>query len=341
MFRPQNKGGLGLTNIWQYFLATKLTQMAQWFAPTPYIPWLNFESTSISPHFLQGLLWSDLNSHHKIRKLNNIVAHFLQLWPKIDKTLKPSSNTPPLASFLGDSRLLQNHNNNSFPHWRKNNLTNLRALHSYKTFPSFPTLQSKYNLPSSELMNYLQIKNFYTEHYSLTIQSQTTLFEHICINSSSDKGLISLLCKYLNNLMIPEKSNPMLHWEAELDSPIPLETWNTMTDNLRKCNMAASFRELPMKLFSRLYPTPLKIHSFYPAASPYCFRGCNEPGTYLHTFGAVDTWNWFGELLLVKELITKKETTFHHKYAYYMRQSQIYHLPALGLSTPYAVLSNG
>lgn len=124
------------------------------------------------------------------------------------------------------------------------------ALKLSQTFISFHTLQSKYNLPSSELSNYLQIKNFYTEYYSLNIQSQTNLFEHICINSSRDKGLISLIYRYLNDITIPEKSGPMLQWEADLDSPITIETWNTMTDNLRKCNIVASFRESPMKLFS-------------------------------------------------------------------------------------------
>lgn len=149
-------------------------------------------------------------------------------------------------------------------------------------FPSFPSLQFKYNFPSSELPIYLQIKNSYPEYYSLVIQSQTSLFEHICIYSLRDTGLTSLLYGYLNNLTMPEKSSPMLHWEADVDSPIPIETWNTMIDNLRKCNLAASFRESPMTLFSRLYLTPLKIHSFYPAASPCCFRGCAEPGTYLY-----------------------------------------------------------
>lgn len=163
-------------------------------------------------------------------------------------------------------------------------MTTLRSLLPFKTFIPFHTLQSRYNFPSSELTNYLQIKNFYTEHYSLNIQSQTTLFEHICLNSPRDKGLISIIYRHLNDTILPEKSGPMLQWEADLDISIPLKSWNVMIENLRKCNIAASFRESPMKLFSRLYLTPSKIHSFYPSASPNCFRGCNIPGTYLHIF---------------------------------------------------------
>lgn len=55
-------------------------------------------------------------------------------------------------------------------------------------------------------------------------------------------------------------------------------------DNLRKSNRAISFRETPLKLFTRWYLTPKKIHDFYPTASPNCFRGCSEQGTFVHKF---------------------------------------------------------
>lgn len=67
-------------------------------------------------------------------------------------------------------------------------------------------------------------------------------------------------------------------------TPFSTEEWSSMSENLRKCNKAISFRETPLKLFSRWYLTPSKLHTYYPSVSPNCFRGCSEPGTLLHTF---------------------------------------------------------
>lgn len=110
-------------------------------------------------------------------------------------------------------------------------------------FPSFPSLQSIFKLPSSELPQYLQIQDLYASHYSLNTTPPSTVFKHICISSSRDRGLISQIYNFLNNLHQPKKSALMLHWEADLDCSFPIETWYKMIDNLHKSNMAAAFRE--------------------------------------------------------------------------------------------------
>lgn len=104
------------------------------------------------------------------------------------------------------------------------------------------------------------------------------------MNSARDKGLISPFYNHLNNLTLQDKSGPMLQWETELDCTLSVETWHSMVDNLRKSNRAISFKETPVKLFSRWYFTPSRIYAFYPSTSPNCFRGCPEQGTFLHTF---------------------------------------------------------
>lgn len=57
-----------------------------------------------------------------------------------------------------------------------------------------------------------------------------------------------------------------------------------MLANLWKSNHAISFRETPIKLLTRWYLTPTKIHNLYPTDSPNCFRGCSEQGTFIHIF---------------------------------------------------------
>lgn len=45
LYRPKSLGGLGLPDLWRYYLAARLTQTAQWYAPALGIPWLMFELT--------------------------------------------------------------------------------------------------------------------------------------------------------------------------------------------------------------------------------------------------------------------------------------------------------
>ena len=283
--RTQTNGGLGLPNIWKYFLAARLSQLSQWFSPSKNIPWKKFETSSITPLHLQGILWSRYVLYRDLIKRNIIVAHLYQLWLNTKDPFLLSSEISPLTSFLGDPRLISAFQDRpSFSLWIKCNLTTLGSLQSMWKFKTFESLQREYNLPSSEQERFLTIKSFYQKHFSLSTNPTITVFERICLSSSRDRGMISRLYNYLNTHSTPEKSQPMLQWEAELNDTFPLDTWLTMSENLRKSNKAISFRETPMKLFARWYLTPSKIHTFYPSLSPNCFRGCQSEGTLLHLF---------------------------------------------------------
>lgn len=233
-------------------------------------------------------------------KHNMIVAQFLQLWIKIKELYRLASKVPPLASYLGDIRFTQTHDYNTLTLWINKNLTTLGSLIVDSGFPSFSTFQKKYNLQPllyhynhSELTHYTQSKQFFSKYYSLQIHTPDTLFEQICLTSSRDRGLISQLYRHLNSLSMPEKSAPMIPWEAELDCSFTTEVWNVMIDNLRKSNRAVSFRESPTKLFSRWYMTPSKIHS-YPETSPVLGDVQNLVLFYTF-FGAVNISNQSGK----------------------------------------------
>lgn len=113
-----------------------------------------------------------------IHTLNTLVAHSIhnsyQLWLCHKDTFKLSSVVPPLASFLGDPRFTPAFKDRSpFVFWINNNLTTLRSLTINMGFPSFESLQAKYKFPPSEVSRFLQLKNFFGQHYSLTINLPT------------------------------------------------------------------------------------------------------------------------------------------------------------------------
>lgn len=220
---------MGLPNLWLYFLAARLIQLAQWFSPATNISWLIFETSSILPLNLKGVLWANLKSNHALIKHNTIISHFIQLWNRIKDNFKLLSETPPLASFLGDLRLPQAFTDNSlFNLWIKNNLTTLKSLTLNMNFSSFASLQSRFKLPSTELPQYNLIRNFFYTNCSLYLNPPYTLFDHVCISTPRDKGLISQVYNYLNNLHQPEKSGPMIRWETDIGCSFPIGSWTIL-----------------------------------------------------------------------------------------------------------------
>lgn len=72
-YRIQAMGGLGLLNLWNYYLAASFIQLAQWHAPSAQIPWLQFKSNSIKPHYLPSRIWSWSIWARDIAHLNSVV----------------------------------------------------------------------------------------------------------------------------------------------------------------------------------------------------------------------------------------------------------------------------
>lgn len=162
--------------------------------------WICLDFPSISSRSF--MVWYKFSPQYPQK--NIIVTHSFQLWLKHKNTFKLSSTVPPLASFLGDPRFTQAYKDHSpLTLWLNNNLTSLKSIVCDMKFPTFEFLQSKYGFPNSEHPRYIQIKNFFANHYALSIQSPNTIFEHIYITSLRDRGLISQLYSHLNRLSFP------------------------------------------------------------------------------------------------------------------------------------------
>lgn len=108
IYRLRAMGGLGLPNLWLYYLSARLLQLAQWHNGTPPptlhthtkgIPWLRFKRTSIAPYFLPGLLWATSIHPKDISTLNAVVGKSLHLWSLYKKKLSLLPSCPSLASF--------------------------------------------------------------------------------------------------------------------------------------------------------------------------------------------------------------------------------------------------
>lgn len=77
------------------------------------------------------------------------------------------------------------------------------------------------------------------------------------------------------------KLRHMTVWERELNLEFDLQDWEANWQNMRKCTNSLTIRETAIKLFTRWYYTPSRLHTIYPQASSSCFCGCALPGSIL------------------------------------------------------------
>lgn len=259
--------------------------MVQWHSPSSNVPWLQFEGTSVDPYYLPGLLWLDKVRPKDLTPLNGLVGQSLQLWSLYKKSYALVPHCPGLASFLGDPRFPSAYNTpKNFSLWTQKGLTTFEALTQVLPFSSFALLQEQYDLPKTEFYKYLQIRHFYTTHYQKEGPSASNMFEQLCRSSSRDKGTISIIYQYPNELDLPLKSQAMLGWEVETGLEISPEDWADMVANLRNCTKSLAIRETVVKLHTRWYYTPARLNKFSPLVPGGCFWGCLDRGTHLHIF---------------------------------------------------------
>lgn len=76
----------------------------------------------------------------------------------------------------------------------------------------------------------------------------------------------------------------MLSWEREIGQTFEPPDWEEMLDNMFRNTRSHSIPKTAVKLHTRWYVTPVKLHSIYPVVSPRCFRGCAELGSLTHIF---------------------------------------------------------
>lgn len=268
MHRSQSNGRLSLPNSWCYYLATRFSQLAQWFAPTSQVPCLYFEEHSILPFHLQGLLWSKSIKPREIYPLNMVVAQSYHLWHRFKYKFHLVSSTPP-GFFLCDPHFSPAFRNcidyrNTFSILVMEVMQShyFNYLFSDNKFRSFHDLHKIHNLPLSELPQYTQIEKFkiVNKYYSLTLQTPYRFAQIESISSPRDREFISRIYRCLNETSLPEKWKPMLQWEIDLDQSFSLSDWNTMIQNLLKCTRSILVRETAIKLHTRWYLTPYRIN---------------------------------------------------------------------------------
>lgn len=92
-------------------------------------------------------------------------------------------------------------------------------------------------------------------------------------------------------------SPPHQKWERELDTYLSWEDWEQIFTHIHKGSLNVSTQENGLKIYSRWYRTPDRIHKFHPSIPPLCWRCESAQGILLHIWwGCPRIWPFWKEV---------------------------------------------
>ena len=122
----------------------------------------------------------------------------------------------------------------------------------------------------------IKIKSFcMAKENSTKLQREPTVWENIFAQDTSDKGLISKICKELTWLHSRKTNNPIKKWAKDLNRHFSKEDIQRAQRHMKRCSASLAIREMQIKTTMRYHLTPVRVDNIYKSTNK-CWRGCRE-----------------------------------------------------------------
>lgn len=272
-------GGLGVPNLKDYYTATILEQLKQWFANRDIKHWTHLEQTWLYPRSLQSLILAHNIQQITLKKDHPTIQATIKAWSHLKKSCNPQTALTDIPFPLETLKWLIP--NISLDQWLNNQTILLRDIIQNGKLLPFKEIQHKLNIPSSEFLTYLQIDSWFNKWGVSSTPVPTKVWGYLS-SFDTKAGGISMMYTQINTKKAFTKLAPLRKWEKDLNQSFTDNQWLSAFKCNHRFSRCSNYEELAAKLTARWHYTPYMMAKFSKENTNLCWRNCDQVGTLPH-----------------------------------------------------------
>lgn len=225
-----------------------------------------------------GALYSKLSKHRYFGPM----AHTLNIWHKANRRLGWENTITKATPLWYAQQLGQLCHSKGFDKWDAIGISVVGDLLHKGKILTFPALQAKYSLASSEYFRYRQIHHALLQQIPdiQNIPEYSPLEDRLILDPMPKKAISLTYRKLCNNL-----PNPFLtlreKWTSDLGQ-LDDEDWQQALMSPKEVAINCRFKLIQLKVLHRIYRSGALLARIGTRSDANCLRNCLEEGTFFH-----------------------------------------------------------